>query len=176
MAKFNRSEFMRERHALAKQQRDFFQDEFGETPKYSDFLKSDTPLTSKIVTYEVSFQLSYRGETDHLNISPKTFKVTTFQGNESEIYSRTMSMILDSKGVNTGHHFHPNTIEKAIEPNLNISIAPRGMEESQRRPTASEIKGVINSRFEVSNLDTTLGFKNKRNHKGEMKLDVRHFL
>lgn len=167
---------MRERHALAKQQRDFFQDEFGEAPKYSDFLKSETPLTTKIVTYEVSFQLSYRGETDHLNITPKTFKVTAFEGDQSEIYNRTMSMILDSKGVNTGHHFHPDTIEKAIEPNLNISIAPRGMEESQRRPTADEIKGVINSRFAVSNLDTTLGFSNKRNQKGKMKLDVRHFL
>lgn len=173
--KFSRSEFMKQRHAFAKEQRQFYEKKYGEEIKYSDFLKTETPLTRRLVTFEVSFQLSYRGESDHLNINPQTFKVTAFEGEESEIYNRTMSMILDSRGINTGSHFQPNTIEM-MENNVDIQIKPRGMEESQKRPNRDEVKGVINSGFEVRELDNTINFTNKKGKSGQMRVDMRHFL
>lgn len=173
---FDRKTFMRERHAFAKEQKSFFEKEFGETDlKYSDFLKSDSPLSNQLVTYDVSFQLSYRGRHGHLDINRQTFQVTGFRGDESQIYNNTMNLVLDSKGKMTNNNFSPNTLT-AIEDNIVIKINPRGMEESTRKPSREEIEKVIGSRFTISGLDKDMGIKNKAGTTGKMNLDIRHFL
>lgn len=177
MPKFSRSSFMKRRHALAKKQFNFYSEQFGQEGDftYSDFLKSENPLTSQLVKYKVSYQVSYRGKTDDFIMNPRTFTVVGFRNEESEIQRRTMDMILDSKGVNTGHHLFPNTISKAVEPNTSIEITPRGIERSEDKFTQNEIGRVLNSRFIVEDLDEVVDFKNSKNRKGELKLDIRHF-
>lgn len=167
---------MKRRHALARKQFDTFTDQFQGKKEvaYSDFLKKDTPLTMELVKYKVSFQVSYRGRVDEFIMNPRTFTVVGFRNQESEIQRRTMDMVLDSKGVNTGHHLFPNTIT-AVENSTTIDIKPRGIERSEEQFSSSEISRVIDSQFVVFDLDENVDFKNKKGGKGELKLDIRHF-
>ena len=172
---FNRSEFMRSRHALAREQRDFYFDKFGESREYSDFLGRETPLTNKIVTYEVSYQLTYRGEFDDLILTPQTFKVIALEGSDADIYNKSMNMFLDSKGETSKNHFASGTLNM-IKKNIDIQtkILPRGVEESQRRPDSNELRQFINKGFVVSGIDK-IKYTNSKGSKGVNKLDVRHF-
>lgn len=167
---------MKRKHSLAKKQFEMFNEQFKGEKKvaYSDFLGNDTPLTRKLIKYKVSYQVSYRGKVDEFIMNPRTFTVVGFRSEESEIQKRTMDMILDSKGANTGHHLVPNTIA-AIEKSTTIDILPRGIEKSEETFSSAEISKVMDSRFVVFNLDENVDFKNKKGGKGELKLDIRHF-
>ncbi len=174
---FSRSEFMREKHAQAKKQRSIFAQKFDkqDLPSYSSFLKRETPLENQIIAYEVSYQVSYRGQVDDITISPQTFLVYGFRNNESQIRENTMNMLIDSKGKITGHNLHPNTA-KTIESNADIKIFPRGMEESFKQVPSDIKRQVINQNYVVKELDTTIKMKNKKGRTGDLNLDIRHFL
>jgi hypothetical protein len=182
MAKrFNRRSFMQERHNQAKAQRQFFKENFKDQPlpKYSDFLKNETPLEQKIVSYDVSFQVSYRGTSDAFESTPKTFKVFGFVGQEAEIEKRTMNMVLDSKGQMTKANFPSSTLEM-IEKNTDVKVSqgikPRGMEKSYDRVSRKQASEVMSKGFYVESLDDSFKFKNKKDREGLMKLDVTHFM
>ncbi len=168
---------MRNRHIIARKQFEVFSERFKNEKdvRYSDFLKERNPLTSQLIKYKVSYQVSYRGKVDDFIMNPTTFTVIGFKNQESEIQKRTMDMILDSKGANTGQHLFPNTITRAIEPNTSINITPRGIERSEESFTNDEIGKVLESKFVVMNLDDKVQFKNSKGRKGELNLDIRHF-
>lgn len=171
---------MKTRHLEAKRQKEYFEKTFGEDTKtsYSDFMKKETPITRNIVTYEVSYQLNYRGEGDSMIIAPKTFKVVAFEGQEHDIYSKTMNMVTDSKGAMTGDNFQSGTIGM-IEDNLKVDVKrvqyPRGMERSQKKPTREEVNNLLSTGFSVSAIDKDIKFKNKKGGEGRVNLDMRHF-
>ena len=167
---------MRQRHALARQQRQQFKSTFGEesTPSYKEFFQNETPYTEKLVKYEVSYQISYRGNTQALETTSKTFTVVGLQGQTSELQERTMNMILDSKGQKTQSNFAVNTL-RAVKNSTDITIRPRGLEPSQKDITKDEIAKVSETGFLLENLDDVLEFKNKQGRKGRMSLDTRHF-
>lgn len=172
----DRSELFKERHARAKEQFDLFKARYpNEDTKYSNFLRINTPLEEKIVTFEVSYQVSYRGTQDIMESTTKTFKVIGFRGQESEIQSRTMNMVLDSKGAKTDYHLPVNSL-RAMAQGFNVHILPRGMEESERKANQKEVQEVLEKGFSVSGLDTSFKFKNKKGRTATMKHDIRHFI
>jgi len=178
--KFNRSEYMKNLHAEAKQQRSYFINNFGETktPSYSQFLKGETPLNTNIVTYEVSYQLNYTSEFNALIIKPQTFKVVAFEGQEDEIMNKTIEMVKDSKGKNSKAHFNDGALG-VINDGLDVKVKrisyPRGMEKSQKKPTREEIQNLIRSGSSISQIDGTVSFTNKKGRSGKMEMDLRHF-
>jgi len=175
--KFDRSSFMKKKHAEAKRQRELFSNKFKDEkkPAYFNFLKNDTPLENRIISYQVSYQVSYRGAVDSILVSPKTFTVFGFKGQEDEIKTRTMNMILDSKGKSTNNNFASGTLS-AVKDSTELKILPRGLEQSSKKVSQSDLSNVVESGFVVKDLDTTLTFKNKKNREGKMNLDIRHFL
>lgn len=175
MSEFDRSNFMRERHRIAREQRKLYMEKLdkSEKPNYFDFLKNETPLEREIVSYLVSFQVSYTGR-DSIISTPQTFVVYGFKGQESEIQKKTMNMVVDSKGKKTNSNFHPNTIE-AVEDNTNVMIKPRGLEHSSQKLEHNKVRQFVENGYYVEGLDTELTFKNKKNREGKMNLDLRHF-
>jgi len=173
---FNRKEFMRERHVMARKQRTFYKKEYGglSGTSYSDFLKNDSPITRNIVVYDVSFQLNYRGEIDDFKIPKKTFKVVAFENDSHEIYNKTMNMVLDMKGKNSKSHLAVGT-NTMIKDNIDIKVNPRGMERSSRKITREEILKVLETGSSISQIDRDLKFTNKKKRDGHLKLDLRHF-
>jgi len=171
------SNVMKQRHEQAKSQRNLFKETYPEekTPKYFEFLKNDSPLSSRIISYEVSYQLSYRGQQDAILITPKTFTVYGLAGQEHMIQNNTMNMVLDSKGQMTHSHMN-NGMLGAIEDNMEIKVTPRGMEESQKRPSKEAIKKVSENGMYAERLDESIKFTNKKGREGNLKLDVRHFM
>lgn len=173
---FNRSTFMKERHMIAKRERDYFKSNFGDGRfKYSDFLSNKSPLIEKTIVYEVSYQVSYRGQRDDLVSEPKTFYVLGFKGQESNIQRRTMDMVTDAKGQKTEHHLAKGTIS-AIERSTIVKIKPRGMEESQKKPTVYELNQLIDKQILVKELDSKIKIKNRKGREGTLNLDIRHFI
>lgn len=174
---FNRSQFMKARHAEAKKQKELFSNKFKDEkqPNYFNFLKGETPLENRIIAYEVSYQVSYRGAVDSINVPSSTFTIYGFKGQENEIEKRTMNMILDSKGKMTGANFAGGTIN-AIENSTEIRVLPRGMEQSSKKVSRKDLENVVESGFVVKNLDSDLKFTNKKGREGRMKLDIRHFI
>lgn len=173
MSQFDRSSFMKERHLFAKKQQGLYENKFGEKKDYSSFLRNESPLTRKIVTYEVSYQLNYRGETDSFIINPRTLKIIGYQGDEQAIKGRVMNTIKDSKGDNSGDHLQPGTIDM-IDKNLSVD-EPRGMEKKEYTPTRQEINDVISHGVHIKDIDKTITFKNKKGREGVQRLDMRHF-
>ena len=172
----SRAVALRQRHAEAKFQRELYVQRFGEekVPKYSSFLRNTTPLEEQLVVYDVSFQVSYRGNKDDLLISPVTFKVVGFKTQEQQIRDRTMNLILDSKGSTSKVGFRPNTL-KAVEGATQVDVKPRGMEESTANLSKADLRKVAEDRFLVKELDNKVEFSNKKGRKGSMDLDIRHF-
>lgn len=179
--KFSRSQLLRERHKEAKLQRQFYVEKFGKenTPSYFEFLKRETPLEREVISYDVSFQVSYRGVSNAFESTPKTFRVYGFAGEESEIQKRTMNMILDSKGAITGSNFVGGTLDM-IEQNTSVKITrdiyPRGMEESNKKVSRNQTQKIVESGFYVEDLDSKFKFENKNKREGEMRLDISHFM
>lgn len=173
----SRSESLKLRHQRARQEFDFFKDRYNEDVKYSDFLKEDSPLKSKIIVYDVSYQVSYRGSAESLLITPTTFRVIGFKGQETEIQKRTMNMVLDSKGRVSKNNLSPNTLNMLDNELRNgIQVLPRGMEESTARVNKEDVEKLYSSGFVVRDLDTTIKIKNSKGREGKMDLDIRHFL
>ena len=176
MTKFNRSSFMKQRHADAKVQREIYSNKFGNESKenYSSFLRKETPLGRQVVIYQVSYQVSYSGAVNTMNSNMTTFEVISFRGNEGEIQNRTMNMVLDSKGTNNDRHLNVGLMN-ALDNSTDVKILPRGLEETRRNLTSNELNQLKESQFIVNGLDSELKVKNKQNREGSLKLDVRHF-
>lgn len=178
MNNFNRSQFMSNRHKESKAMFSYYKENIGTDVKYSDFLKRDTPLDDEIVSYEVSYQLTYSGESDEIKSTPYTFVVYGRRGQESDIESRTMKMIIDSRGVVTDENFNTGITEKLEkDSNTNIHATPRGMEQVTDRIERENIVNAITSgsQYHVRELDNTIKFKNKKGGEGEMKLKTEWF-
>jgi len=175
MVKFNRSEFMKQRHAHAREQRTYYKTQFGEDVGYGEFLKNESPLQNKIISYDVSFQATYRGEKNEFEASIQTFKVFGLAGQEAEIERRAMNLVLDSRGEITGKGFNSSLISE-IEKSGKATITPRGMEESFKKShlTRTKINNVVETGFIVEELDK-VDVKGKTG-KGKMNLDINHFL
>lgn len=171
-----RSLALKKRHENARFQRELYRKEFSDEkePSYFDFMRKETPLESKIVAYDVSYQISYTGTENSFISNPKTFKVYGFAGQESEIQKRTMNMVLDSKGSNTGTGFSSGTLDM-LEQNIKTDIFPRGMEESKNNLEKNELSKVFENGFFVKDLDSKLKFKNKK-REGQQDLDISHFM
>jgi len=175
------SNAVKQRHQVAKFQQQLYVNKFGEHSlkanglRYSDFLKNKTPLENQIVVYDVSFQISYSGNSESLISNMATFKVIGFRGNETQIKSNTMEMVLDSKGKVTRENFQPNTLN-AVENSTQIDIKARGLEESTANLSNIELRNLIEHGNIVKELDETLKFKNKKGREGTMNMDIRHFI
>lgn len=173
--KFNRAEYMREKHKVAREQRTLFSSKFeNEKPKYFEFMKAQTPLTEKVVSYEVSYQVSYQSTTESFTSTPATFQVYGLRGKESDIEERALNMILDSKGKISNHNFSGGTISM-LENNLEIKAKPRGIEKSETQISPSDARKVFENEYHVKELDK-LTFTNKKGRTGNMDLDINHFL
>lgn len=177
-SKFNRSAFMKERHEFTRQQRARFSKDYGEELPYNEFMKNETPLSDKIIVYDVSYQLNYTGEVDSMIINKQTLKVVAFEGQEEVITNKVMESLTTAKGSNTKHHLSTGTTQM-IEDNATIIAKPksypRGMERSQRKPTKQEIDEVIKYGLSVSNIEDKVKFTNKKGRIGKLDMDLRHF-
>ena len=171
------SQFMKQRHKEAREKKKLYEEFYPEEEKkpYSYFLREKTFIDEQIVAYQVSYQVSYRGDIGGIFISPKTFIVYGIAGQENEIYNRTMNMILGAEGNKTGNQLPVGT-QEAISRGAEIKVFPRGMEESFKRPKVSQYEQVFEKNFHVENLDSVVEMKNHKNRKGELELDIRHFL
>ena len=178
---------LKQRHQIARKSRELYIEKFGDKdlPSYSTFFSNNNPIAKQIVQYEVSYQVSYRGNIDSLLSNPQTFTVYGFTGQKDAIRQRAMNMVLDSKGKISGSNFNNGTLQ-AIEGNFDVKIEednigtsyalPRGMEETKKSISQEDLNKILEKQFYVKDLDTTFKFKNKKGREGEMDLDISHFL
>jgi len=176
---FDRQQFMKQRHKVAKLQREYFKEEFPkkDLPSYSEFLKNDSPIREEIIAYEVSYQLNYQGITDDMFIdNSQTFYVYGLKGMEKEIEERSMNALLDSKGENNSMHFNRGTLEM-LETKKPVNITPRGMEQAPKKKiNDKELRQVIENKIAFDHIPNKIKFTNRKNREGEMKLDITHFV
>jgi hypothetical protein len=176
-----KSIYAKEQHARARAKKQLYEDITGKSDiEYSEFLKNNSPIEEYIEVYNVSFQLSYRGESGSLQINPQTFQVYALKGfeTENEIYQNTMDMVLDMKGEKTNNELPPNTREK-LENSVKIEIKPRGMEKTnltQIKDTSVYEGLVLGGGKYVKNLDNVTTLKNGKGGKSKVKLDITHFI
>jgi len=163
-------------HESAKAQRVYFETNFPsqKVPKYSDFLKNNSPISEEIVTYDVSYQVSYTGMKDDITINPQTFEVIGFKNDASKIETDTMDMIIDAKGEISDNNFTGKTSD-AIKNNTTINITPRGLESTSKKPSRNDINRIISGEVIVKKLDTSVNMKNRKGRVGSLKMDIRHF-
>jgi len=178
MSNFNRSQYMKQKHQLAKAQKQVYESRFDKIANYKDFLSKDNPLQRSIVTYQVSYQISYIGEFDTIKTKWETLEVTTYEQNKKEIKKKIMNMLLDSRGKLTGDMFNAGA-QQVISTNTKIKVTPmiypRGAEQKRVKfRELSEIEDVLSNKYVVKGVDK-MKFTNKKGREGEMKLDFRHF-
>lgn len=181
---FNRSEFLKELHNIAKQRRKFYAEKFPDKPKpaYSEFLKNDNPVDANIIVYEVSYQLSYESAKQGLKMkNPQTFTIYALAGIETSdsIYEKTKMMVLDMKGEKTGENLNLGTRAyfDINDDYLNIEVAPRGLEKVEsKRIVPKHYDNLLKGDFVVEQLDNKVSLTNKKNYSSRMNLDIRHFM
>ena len=176
---FNRSEFMKEKHSLARLEFETYKEKYpkrSEKVSYSDFLKTETPVSEFYVAYEVSFQVSYTGGKDSIFINSNTFEIYSIDGNRDKIEKQIMNSVLDSKGVKSGVNLHPATIS-AMEKGFSTNIKPRGIERKDiANLSFAEKEAILRNRNVVKGIDSQVDMVNKKGRKGELQLDITHFL
>ena len=186
MSKFNRSSFMKNRHALAQKQRQFYKDNFKEleTPRYSDFLKTESPVFNNITVYEVSYQMTYTSAENGLSLkSPETFKVYALKGHDSEkdLINQTAEAVSNMQNDDK-EEFNPlskNLIESELKSKNNIKIhTPRGMEKTEEFKINSKIlEGLsYNKGFYTEVLDQNVEVKNKGKNSYKYKVDLNTYI
>jgi hypothetical protein len=187
--KFDKSERMKLWHERAKVQREIYKNQFPDMklPSYSEFLKKETPVTSNIVVYDVSFQVNYKGEYEHFILPKQTFKIYGLAKQEHDIKDRAINMVQTSKGTTSKNMLSPET-SVMLDSQLQVDVYPRGIEKSEnifvdKKMDASalkqeilELKTLSFNKYVVRDLDKTFKFKNKKGRTGEMSVDITNFL
>lgn len=181
--KFNRSTFMRARHKEARRQRAFFSELSDDETKYSDFLSAESPLEKKIVSYDVSYQVSYKSASNEINIkSPSTFRVYAIGGmnTEDKIFQGTVDAVQNVRGAGTNKKFNSaaqDTIGRNIDVDMNRVDKPRGMEQVDDPKITREIidglKG--NQGFFVEGKDQVVEVKGKKSS-AKMNVDITRYI
>jgi len=174
---FDRSAFMKQLHAKARARRELYQQLGGDPERYGRFLAKDNPVDKYITAYDVSYQLSYRGETGGLFIQPETFTVYTIRGPETDndIYQRTKDMVIDMKGTKTGDNLPPSSREK-LQDDVSVFVNPRGLERNEEKRFDLDIyKGLQQGGYHLEKLDTEVKLKNSKGRESKVRLDMTHF-
>lgn len=170
---FDRSEFMKELHKEAKLHKSAYEQLYGENKvkefKYSDFMKKKDPLVSNIVLYRVSYQMSYTGrEGNGMYIEPETFEVFAIKSplTDEHIYNMTKESIYNMRN-DKGDTFPVSVKSNLIEPNLEVNVEPRGMEQSKiDRIERNIIENLVtNKGIAVKGLDTNVKVSPVKNNK-----------
>jgi len=181
--KFNRSNFMRARHKEARRQRSFFSELDDSQTKYSDFLSAETPLERKIVSYDVSYQVSYKSASNEINIkSPSTFRVYAIEGmnTSDKIFQGTVDAVQNVRGAGSNNKFNSaaqDVIGRNIEVDMNRVDKPRGMEQVDAPTITKEVidglKG--NKGFFVEGRDQQVEVKGKKSS-AKMSVDITRYI
>lgn len=181
--KFNRSQFMKERHARARKQRDLFNELTGtQNNNYSDFLGNETPLDKKVVAYDVSYQVSYSSNSNRIDIkSPETFRVYALQSAQTEdkITQNVTFAIQNVRGTQTNKQFN-SSAQRVIGDNTKVNLErvdmPRGFEKSQKLTYSAEIiDSLKGGRMFVEGRDQKVNVQNKKSS-AKMSVDITKFI
>lgn len=174
---------MKAYHQRAKKQQSYYEQLTGERSKYSEFLKTETPLNRKVVVYDVSYQLNYASNKSSLFInSPETYRVYAIENENTSdiIYQNTKDAVINMKSIN-GNGFQLET-QKMINDKIKIDISkrsPRGLERTDNYKLNEDIIKKIkssNNGLYVETVDSLVkvkgGKKDKVTRQTEMKTDM----
>ena len=181
---FNRSQFMKERWRVAKEKQSFFEKLMpNEKASSKNFLGKSNPLDSRIEVIYISAQANYQSALGGIYTEPKTFKVITFKGLETEntIKNKTKSAFASMKM--RGETFNSG-FQSAIETHTKVDFDMiRGFEEiDDYKLSSDEYLKLSHGGIIVDGLDSGVKFsKNKNNkQKGDLRyksdLDLSEFL
>ena len=178
---FDRSQFMRERWGRAEQNQKFYEELTGETKSKREFFKTEDPLSSNIVMYEVSFQLDYSSPKSSLSIyGANTFRVYAFKPNnmtEDIIIQNTEDAVKDSKGINTNNGFSVPTQDKAIS-ELKVNLSKfRGMEREINPNITNQVISNIRAGkgLYVEQNDADFTVQNRAGTKAKMRANLKNY-
>ena len=186
MAKFNRSEYMKQVHAQARKEQQLYQQLTGKKADYNQFLKQSSPFDESIVAYDVSYQMTYMSMKNNLNISsPETYRVYALNTDniENNIITNTTESVKNLK-ASSGNGFHPDT-QKMIESNIKVNVSkirtPRGIETPDGKVVYNSeiVEKVKQNGIYVESIDLPVkveGGRRSNKNKVDMKSDITRYL
>jgi len=187
---YDRSKIMKDRWAESRLFHQYYKSKNPSSKTgVKEFFRNENPLTERLTTYEVSYQLSYRDSSGNgIQISPETFKVYVLAVNpetKTSIVNNTINAITEMRGKITGDSWSRNAKENLIKPNLRVDVdrlnEPRGMEERKEKVSRETINRVIaQSGYYAEGLDSNVKVKKMKGGKEEasfdQSLDLSHFM
>lgn len=182
---FSRSKYMKNVHAQAKREQQFYKDLTGNDSKYNEFLKSESPLDTSVVAYDVSYQMTYMSTSNNFEIqTPQTFRVYAMATDSAEqnIVTNTIEAVKNMKapggqGLNSG-------LQRTIDSNLNVTTrkvpTPRGFELSEQKTIDKDvIEKIRENGIYVETMDegvTIQGGKKRNTNSAHMKVDLTRYI
>jgi len=172
-------------HQRARSKRSFYSKLFPEKsgPKYSDFLKNNSPSDEYIEAYDVTIELEYSSSqsSNFMAIEKNTFTVYAIKNSfvVDSIEQTIKESVINSKGQITNKGF-PNKTKTMIYDNLDINIDPqvRGMElKKVKRPPIEAYNTLqTTNKFYSPDINKSITLKNKRGIKFNQNLDLTYFI
>ena len=172
--KFNRSEWAKNRWAQARTQQDLYNEKYDGDINKKEFFKTENPLTSKLVKYEVTYSLDYTPENNSYEffIPQETFTIYALESPESkeDFEERTKQQIASIfKGQST------DWVYNRLQVNAKQSGVVRGIESDKvgySEPNWGEFKNKDTYTRDIDKVEVGKGSNRIKANKNKYNLDL----